>query len=66
MEDCFTEDSIPDCPDDQNCHKCADYLLENYVILDSKFTPDMWSGIPSEEKGTKGATDSFHNHCNDI
>ena len=25
------------------------YLLENYVTFDS-FTPDMWNGIPSEER----------------
>ena len=49
VENCFTEDIMPDCPDDQNCNKFADYLLENYVTFDSKFTPDMWAGIPSEE-----------------
>ena len=30
VEDCFTEDTMLDCPDDQNCNKFADYLLENY------------------------------------
>ena len=42
--DCFTEDIMPDCPDHQNCNKFADYLLENFVTFDSKFTPDMWAG----------------------
>ena len=32
VEDCFTEDIKPDCPDNQNCNKFADYLLENYVF----------------------------------
>ena len=50
VEDCFTEDIMPDCPDDQSCNTFAEYLLENYMTFDSKFTPDMWAGIPSEEK----------------
>ena len=29
------------------------------TILDSKFTLDMWSGIPSEEKGTKVPQNRF-------
>ena len=41
VEDCFTEDIMPDFPDDQNCNKFVDYLLENYVEFNSKFTPDM-------------------------
>ena len=32
VEDCFTEDTMQDCPDNQNCNKFADYLLENYVF----------------------------------
>ena len=32
---------MPDYPDDQNCNKFADYLLEKYVAFDSKVTPDM-------------------------
>ena len=56
---------MPDCPDDQNCNEFADYLLENYVTFDSKFTPDMWDGIPSEEKRTNDGTESFHTHFNE-
>ena len=50
VEDCFTEDIMLDCPDDQNCNTFAEYLLENYVTFDSTITPDMWAGILSEEK----------------
>ena len=35
VEDCFTEDIMPDCPDDQNCNTFAEYLLENYMTFDS-------------------------------
>ena len=53
-----------DCSDNQNCNEFAIYLLENYVTLDSKFTPDMWAGIPSEEKTTNNGTE-FHSHFNE-
>ena len=36
VEDCFTDDIMPDYPDDKNCNEFADYLLENYVTFDSK------------------------------
>ena len=65
VEDCFTEDIMPDCPDEQNCNEFADYLLENYVTFDSKFTPDMWAGIPSEENRNNNGTESFHTHINE-
>ena len=38
-----------DYPDDKNCNKFSDYLLENYVAFDSKVTPDMWAGFRREE-----------------
>ena len=65
VEDCFTEDTMPDRPDDQNCHKFADYLLGNYVTFDSNFTPDTWASIPSEEKRTNNGTEPFHAHLNE-
>ena len=34
---------MPDCPDDQNCNKRILYTGE---LFDSKFTPDMWAGMP--------------------
>ena len=53
---------MPDCPDDQNCNNFADYLLESYVTFDSKFTPDMWAGIPTKEKRTNNGTELFRAH----
>ena len=32
VEDCFTEDTMPDSPDNQNCNKFADYVLEIYAF----------------------------------
>ena len=57
----FTED----IKHNQNCNKFADYLLENYVTFDSKFTPDMRAGIPAEEKRTNNGTESLHTHFNE-
>ena len=64
VEDCLTEDIMPDCPVNQNCNKFAEYLLENYVTFDSKITSDMWAGIPSKEKRTNNGKESFHAHFN--
>ena len=36
IEDFFKEDTMPDCPDDQNCNKYAYYLLEDYVFTLNK------------------------------
>ena len=35
------------------------------MAFDSKFSPDMWAGIPSEEKRTYDGTESFHAHFNE-
>ena len=32
------------------------------MTFDSKFTPDMWAVIPSEEKITNNGTESLHSH----
>ena len=53
---------MPDCPDDQNCNKFADYLLENFVTFDSKLTQDMLAFLPSEKKRIANGTGSFHAH----
>jgi hypothetical protein len=42
VEDSFTEDIMPECPDPR-CEKFADYLVENYVTVDSKFPPEKWA-----------------------
>ena len=66
VEDCFTKDIMPDCPDDQNCNKFADYLLENYVTFDSKFTPHMWAGdFPQKRTNNHNGTESLHVHFNE-
>ena len=56
---------MPDRPDDEDSNKFADYLLENFVTFDLKFTPDMWACIPSEEKRNANGTESFHTHFKD-
>ena len=55
---------MSDCPKDPKCEKFADYLVENYVAGDSKFPPEMWAGVPSDEKRTNNGTESFHAHFN--
>ena len=45
-----------------NPENIVDNTLENYLALDSKFTPDMEAGILSEEKKTNKGTESFNAH----
>ena len=65
VENCFVEDIMPDCPASQNSQKFADHFVNNYVTSESKFPPDMWAGIPSEDKRTNNGTESFHTHSNE-
>jgi hypothetical protein len=52
-------------PDDEKCITFADYLVENYVTNDSKFPPSLWAEIPSDEKMTNIAAESYHAHLNE-
>ena len=56
---------MPECPNPR-CEKFADYLVDNYVTVDSKFPPKRWACAPSEDKRTHNGTESFHAHFNDV
>jgi hypothetical protein len=49
--------------EDPRCTSFADYILENYIVPDSRFPPTLWSSLPSlnAKRTTKGA-ESFHAH----
>ena len=64
VEDSFCEDVMSATPEDHRCSKYADYLFENYVTSHSKFPPEMWAEIPSNNKRTNNAAESFHAHFN--
>jgi hypothetical protein len=39
VEDCFGDDIMRVLPEDPRCTSFADYILENYIVLDSRFPP---------------------------
>ena len=64
VEDIFV-DLVSVEPDDEQCIKFADYLVENYVANYSKFPPSLWAEIPSDKKRTNNAAESDYAHLNE-
>jgi hypothetical protein len=45
------------------CSSFADYILENYVTVNSKFPPTIWAAPPDPDtKRTTNGPESFHSH----
>lgn len=65
VEDCFVDELMADAPQDDRCTRFADYLVDNYISLNSKYPPVLWAEIPSHTKRTNNAAESFHAHFNE-
>jgi hypothetical protein len=64
IEDCFV-DLMADAPLNDKCSRFADYILENYVTVNSKFPPTIWAAPPdTDTKRTTNGPGSFHSHLN--
>ena len=50
VEDSFCEDVMSATLEDHHCSKYAGYIFVNYVTPHSKFPPEMWAEIPSNNK----------------
>ena len=49
--------------EDPRCTSFAYYILENYIVRDSRFPPTLWSSLPSlNAKRTTNGAESFHAH----
>ncbi|XP_068238357.1 uncharacterized protein [Palaemon carinicauda] len=64
IEDCFIEELMSCTPQKEKCTNYADYLVDNYVTPHSKFPPVLWAEVPSNDKRTNNAAESFHAHFN--
>jgi hypothetical protein len=42
----------------------SNYVLETYIIPDSKFIPTLWAGHPKDEPRTTNGVEAFHRHFN--
>ena len=66
VEDCFGDDIMRVLPEDPRCTSFADYILENYIVPDSRFLPTLWSSLPSlNAKRTTNGAESLHTHYNE-
>jgi hypothetical protein len=62
IEDCFV-DFDGRCT--AKCSRFADYILENYVTVNSKFPTIIWAAPPDPDtKRTTNGPESFHSHLN--
>jgi hypothetical protein len=48
IEDCFV-DLMADEPLNDKCSRFVDYILENYVTVNSKFPPTIWAAPPDAD-----------------
>jgi hypothetical protein len=56
---------MADAPLNDKCSRFADYILENYVTVNSKFPPTIWAAPPdTDTKRTTNGPGSFHSHLN--
>ena len=58
VEDCFVEDLMSEAP--AEIHNFCDYLLDNYILNNSKFPPCMWASNISTVERTTNACESFY------
>ena len=59
VEDCFVDELMTDAPQDDRCTRFADYLVGNYISLNSKYPLMLWAEIPSHNMHTNNAAELF-------
>jgi len=62
--DCYVEDLMSDCPENEKLQKFCDYLTDNYISDESIFPPKLWAAKSSELIRTTNACESFHSFFN--
>jgi len=56
---------MPDAPTSDTAMQFADYVLENYIAVDSKFPPILWAKPPDLLfPYTNNGAESYHSHLN--
>ena len=46
VEDYFVDELMADAPQGDRCTRFADYLVDNYISLKSRYPPVLWAKIP--------------------
>jgi len=62
--DCYVEDLMSDCPENEQLQKFCDYLTDNYISDESMFPPKLWAAKLSELIRTTNALEYFHSFFN--
>ncbi|KAL4141434.1 hypothetical protein QTP88_004072 [Uroleucon formosanum] len=62
--DCFTYDLLAIKPNDDKVDKVFDYIFENYIMPDSRFSPEMWAECSSSLFLTTNGCEAFHSKFN--
>jgi len=60
VEDCFVEDLMSICPDDDKLKSYRDYLVITYISEKSIFPPTIWAS----GSRTTNACESYHSYFN--
>lgn len=66
VEDCFVEDLMAICPDDDKLKSYCDYLTGPYTRIneESIFSHTIWASNSSDLTKTTVACESFHSYFN--
>lgn len=62
--DCFAYDFAEIQPKDEGVAKYADYLVDNYIVEDATFPPELWAECSDSIERTTNACESFHSRFN--
>lgn len=67
VEDCFAEDIMSIQPSENSAVvKFCDYVLDNYIDVDSNFPPHIWAEFSCNISRTTNACESFHSKLNSM
>lgn len=62
--DAFAFDLIPIMPKHSKLQEFCDYLVDNYISENAKFTPNIWASSSASSCRTTNACESFHSRFN--
>jgi len=62
--DCYVEDLMTDCSENDKLQKYCDYLTDYYISDESIFPPKLWAANSSDLIRTTNACELFHSFFN--
>jgi len=65
ITECFVEDFMSDRPTDERVEKYSNYLLENYIEVNSLYPLALWAAMSCSLQRTTNVCESFHSRFNE-